>query len=468
MMFSTRTVQLLLLLSVLVTAASASAPSPPSRRHNSLSSPPLPPSHPPPPPSSSAVFPLIGNVYPHGLYYASMLIGNPAKPYFLDVDTGSDLTWLQCDAPCVSCSKGPHPYYRPAKSRLVPCEHELCVSLHRSTGEKHVCHSPSQCDYEITYADNWSSLGVLLQDSFTLRLANTSILHPLLAFGCGYDQQGEGANAPSPTDGVLGLGSGGSSIISQLRDQGVTKNVIGHCLSRRGGGYLFFGDDLVPSAGMRWARMSQTALRKYYSPGQASLYFGKHSLAVKEMPVVMDSGSSYTYFTNQPYQAFLSALKNELNKTPLKEAFEDSTLPVCWKGSKPFRSISDVKKYFRGLLLNFGSGRKAVQMEIPAENYLIITKHGNACLGILNGTEVGLNDLNIIGDVSMQDVMVVYDNEKEQIGWVQTSCDRLPNADEGIYGFEAGVSHPQFGGAAIFGEENLAQYNSKIVSSGKD
>jgi hypothetical protein len=38
-------------------------------------------------------------------YYVAMSIGDPAKPYFLDVDTGSDLTWLQCDAPCQSCNK---------------------------------------------------------------------------------------------------------------------------------------------------------------------------------------------------------------------------------------------------------------------------------------------------------------------------------------------------------------------------
>jgi hypothetical protein len=41
------------------------------------------------------------------LYYVAMNIGNPPKPYFLDVDTGSDLTWLQCDAPCRSCNKVP-------------------------------------------------------------------------------------------------------------------------------------------------------------------------------------------------------------------------------------------------------------------------------------------------------------------------------------------------------------------------
>ncbi|KAE8694219.1 Eukaryotic aspartyl protease family protein, putative isoform 2 [Hibiscus syriacus] len=30
------------------------------------------------------------------LYFTYMLVGNPQRPYFLDIDTGSDLTWIQC------------------------------------------------------------------------------------------------------------------------------------------------------------------------------------------------------------------------------------------------------------------------------------------------------------------------------------------------------------------------------------
>jgi hypothetical protein len=39
------------------------------------------------------------------LYYTHLRVGNPPKRYFVDVDTGSDLTWIQCDAPCRSCAK---------------------------------------------------------------------------------------------------------------------------------------------------------------------------------------------------------------------------------------------------------------------------------------------------------------------------------------------------------------------------
>jgi hypothetical protein len=50
---------------------------------------------------------------------------------------------------------------------------------------------------------------------------------------------------------------------------------------------------------------------------------------------------------------------------------------------------------------------------------------GNVCLGILNGTEIGLQNLNLIGDISMQDQMIIYDNEKQSIGWMPVDCDEL-------------------------------------------
>lgn len=33
-------------------------------------------------------------------YYVTLNLGNPPKPYALDIDTGIHLTWLLCDAPC--------------------------------------------------------------------------------------------------------------------------------------------------------------------------------------------------------------------------------------------------------------------------------------------------------------------------------------------------------------------------------
>lgn len=65
-------------------------------------------------------------------------------------------------------------------------------------------------------------------------------------------------------------------------------------------------------------------------------------------------------------------IKKELNGKKLKDATEDQTLPVCWKGSKPFKSIGDVKPFFKPLALAFANPRN-VQFQIQPEAYLVVT-----------------------------------------------------------------------------------------------
>ncbi|CAK9316409.1 unnamed protein product [Citrullus colocynthis] len=377
--------------------------------------------------SSSIVLPLQGNVFPNGFYNVTLYVGQPPKPYFLDPDTGSDLTWLQCDAPCQQCTETLHPLYQPSND-LVPCKDPLCMSLHSSMD--HRCENPDQCDYEVEYADGGSSLGVLVRDVFPLNLTNGDPIRPRLALGCGYDQD-PGSSSYHPMDGILGLGRGAVSMVSQLHNQGIVRNVIGHCFSSKGGGYLFFGDGIYDPYRLVWTPMSRD-YPKHYSPGFGELIFNGRSTGLRNLFVVFDSGSSYTYFNAQAYQVLTSLLNRELAGKPLREAMDDDTLPLCWRGRKPFKSLRDVRKYFKPLALSFSSGgRSKAVFEIPMEGYLIISSMGNVCLGILNGTDVGLENSNIIGDISMQDKMVVYNNEKQAIGWATANCDRVPKSRVG-------------------------------------
>ena len=57
---------------------------------------------------------------------------------------------------------------------------------------------------------------------------------------------------PPYTDGIIGLGNGKSSILSQMSSMGLIRNVVGHCLSGQGGGFLILGNDIVPSSGIVW------------------------------------------------------------------------------------------------------------------------------------------------------------------------------------------------------------------------
>ncbi|CDY10133.1 BnaC05g03760D [Brassica napus] len=388
----------------------------------------------------SFVFPLSGNVFPLGYYSVSLQIGNPPKDFTFDVDTGSDLTWVQCDAPCSGCTVRTELQYKP-KSNTVPCSDPICSALHWP--KKPECQNPKdQCDYEIEYADQGSSIGALVVDQFSLKLLDGSSFVPRLAFGCGYDQHFLSAHPPPATVGVLGLGKGKISILTQLVSAGLTRNVLGHCLSSKGGGFLFFGDNVIPSTGVSWTTLVSPGFdsrwerlftmlgfptkSNHYTTGPAELLYNGKPTGLSGLKLIFDSGSTYTYFNSKTYQAIVNLIGNDLKGKPLKDVKEDKTLAICWKGATPLKSVLEAKNLFKTLTINFKNGRTNSQLQIPPESYLIVSKTGNVCLGILNGSEVGLHDSNVIGDISMQGTMVIYDNEKQQLGWVSADCDKLP------------------------------------------
>ncbi|XP_010265186.1 PREDICTED: aspartyl protease APCB1 isoform X2 [Nelumbo nucifera] len=375
----------------------------------------------------STVFPVRGNIYPDGLYYASIYVGSPPKPYYLDMDTGSDLTWIQCDAPCISCAKGPHPLYKPSKGKIVPPRDSLCLEVQTSGS----CETCQQCDYEIEYADRSSSMGVLAMDDLPLMIANGTEVTSNFVFGCAYDQQGQLSVSPANTDGILGLSRAKISLPSQLASQGIIRNVVGHCIrsDKDGGGYMFLGDDFIPWWGMTWVPMlSSPSMNNFYHTEIMQMTYGGGKLSLGGVDnnvgrVVFDSGSSYTYFTREAYLGLIASLENVPSEELTRDK-SDSTLPICWRAKSPIRSVKDVKPFFKPLTLHFGNRWwiLSTKMLIPPEGYLIINKKGNVCLGILDGSKVHDGSTIILGDISLRGQLVVYDNVNERIGWVRSDC----------------------------------------------
>ncbi|KAK8587175.1 hypothetical protein V6N13_086179 [Hibiscus sabdariffa] len=379
-------------------------------------------------PSATTILPVRGNVYPDGLYFTYMLVGNPRRPYFLDIDTGSDLTWIQCDAPCSSCAKGANPLYKPTRTNIVTPKDSMCMEVKKNQKPQN-CETCQQCDYEIEYADHSSSLGVLARDKLHLVTANGSITNLDVVFGCAYDQQGILLNTLSKTDGILGLSRAKVSLPSQLASKGIINNVVGHCLATdvASGGYMFLGDDFVPNWGMSWVPMLGSPSIEFYHTQLVKINYGSSSLSLGGQDrnigrVVFDSGSSYTYFTKQAYDELVSSL-SEVSDLGFVQDASDPTLPICWRAPFPIRSIMDVKK-FKTLTLQFGSKWWIIskKFHIPPEGYLIISNKGNVCMGILDGSNVHDGSTFILGDISLRGQLVVYDNEKQRIGWCASDC----------------------------------------------
>ncbi|XP_062233107.1 aspartyl protease APCB1-like [Phragmites australis] len=374
---------------------------------------------------TAAIFPLSDHVFPDGQYYTTMSIGNPPRSYFLDVDTGSDFTWIQCDAPCRNCAKGPHPLYKPARGNIIPSSDSFCQEF---PGNLKPGGTSNQCDYDLTYADGSSSMGVLARDSMQLISEDGERENLDIVFGCGYDQQGNLLASLTNTDGALGLSSAAISLPTQLARQGTISNVFGHCMTTdpSGVGYLFLGDDYIPRWGMTWVPIRNGPNNIYSTEVEKVNYGDQHrsvrGLSEKLTRVIFDSGSTYMYFPREAYTNLIAVLKDASPRFVQDDS--DKTLPFCMKADFPVRSVDDVKQLFKPLILQF---KKSLfiftrTFTMSPEDYLIITDKGNVCLGVLDGTEVGFGSAIVLGDVSLRGKLIVYDNDENKIAWVQSDC----------------------------------------------
>ncbi|MCO5589199.1 hypothetical protein L7F22_043165 [Adiantum nelumboides] len=143
-------------------------------------------------------------------YYVQMGVGTPPVMNTFIIDTGSDLTWLQCD-PCLACyNQAPIPVFDSAhSSSYLPtaCPSTIC-SLAGGLGTG--CSDAHSCTYKASYLDGSSSTGVVVQESFHWGPAH---LINGWAFGCSH----AALSFPNFGSGLLGLGAEPYSILSQLR-----------------------------------------------------------------------------------------------------------------------------------------------------------------------------------------------------------------------------------------------------------
>ncbi|MCO5601445.1 hypothetical protein L7F22_055568 [Adiantum nelumboides] len=150
-----------------------------------------------------------------GGYYAQPMVGSKRRFFYLSVDTGTDLSWMQCQ-PCALCHPQINePIFTPGVDSttlsVVSGGHLLCALL-----REHATSRPDSplCSYTISYMDGATTSGTLVTDTFTL--AGASL--PSIAFGCSSRSEGFlGINSA----GILGLARGPLSFPSQLRRRNI-------------------------------------------------------------------------------------------------------------------------------------------------------------------------------------------------------------------------------------------------------
>lgn len=345
-------------------------------------------------------------------YVVTIGIGSPERDLTVVLDTGSDLTWVQCQ-PCSSCHSQEQPLFQPRESvtyEEVGCADEECFM----SGGTANCVG-SSCVYSVRYADRSFSSGYLARESITLSPNSTSsdTLTSVL-FGCGALRNG--GFRGSRVAGILGLGQGASSVVSQTSAK--YNGVFSYCLPRRGSstGYLAFGKaPLQPNIRFTPLVSNPAANPSYYSVELTGIDVGGRSLPVAPSAfaagTIVDSGTVITRLPPDAYAALRAEFRRQMS----------GRYPVASPMGRVLDTCYDVTGHDEvvvpSVALRFGGGAR---LDVDASGILLVADVSQACLAFAPNADPGR--LSIIGNMQQRAHSMVFDVAGGRVGFGANGC----------------------------------------------
>ncbi|XP_010069366.2 aspartic proteinase 39 [Eucalyptus grandis] len=361
-----------------------------------------------------------------GLYYAKIGIGTPAKDYYVQVDTGSDLMWINC-IQCRECPRRSslgidltlYDIEQSDTGKLVYCDNSFCIGY--SGGPLSGCSANVSCPYLEIYGDGSSTAGyfvkdVVLYDQVSGDLQTTTANGSVI-FGCGERQSGDlGSDNEEALDGILGFGKSNSSMISQLASSGDVKKMFAHCLdSTNGGGIFAIGRVIQP-------KVNTTPMvpdQPHYSVNMTAVQVGLELLNLTtdvfeigdRKGTILDSGTTLAYLPEIIYQPLVSKIigqQPDLNVHTVNDEY------TCFQYSE------SVDEGFPNVTFHF---ENSLTLNVHPHEYLF-PYEGLWCIGWQNSgmQSSDRRNLTLLGDLVLSNKLVVYDLEKQAIGWTEYNC----------------------------------------------
>ncbi|KAI5653281.1 hypothetical protein M9H77_30468 [Catharanthus roseus] len=352
-----------------------------------------------------------------GSYLIKIGYGTPPAESFAVVDTGSELTWTQC-LPCLKCfpSKFP-PFNTKTSSTFRPLLCNPSTNCQNSNLKNASC-KPMICSYEIGYGDNSYTRGNLVTDTITLSSRSQKISFQNVIFGCGHDNAGTYDKFMS---GIIGLTTKKRSLVSQLN--GFMHGKFSFCLAPftqvfREAGKLSFGNEgIVSGPGVV---STPLYIGTHYNLNLKAVLVGTKSLKVFDYHfpmnhtmklgggnIVIDSGSTLTYFPTTLYAQFERMMRSQIRVRPLSRP--EKPFYLCYP-ARGFFNIPIPIVVFRFL---------GADVKLRATNIFIQSSPSAVCLAIIPTR----NDA-IFGNIAQTNFLVGYNLIKGIVSFKPTDCNR--------------------------------------------
>lgn len=225
-------------------------------------------------------------------------------------------------------------------------------------------------------------------------------------------------------DGVVGMGRGELSLVSQLNI-----SVFSYCMASRfhkSEHSILLTEDEAKTA-IANKKIQTTPLLQ---PQDSNYYISLEGISVGEtkLPVstsdfeivngkggmIIYSGTTYTYLD----KGIIDMIENEFMKqTKLKKVDVPSAvynnLTRCFDPSYDVKIIPTLVFHFSG-----------ANWDVPRENY-IYEKKGQACLAFMDNDSNDAQKVSIFGNMQQQNMMVLYDLNKNSLSFIPAKCNQL-------------------------------------------
>ncbi|KAF6144049.1 hypothetical protein GIB67_001845 [Kingdonia uniflora] len=342
-----------------------------------------------------------------GNYVVRAKLGTPGQLMYMVLDTSNDGTWV----PCSGCTGCPTTLFLPANSSTfgsMDCKMPQCTQV---KGLSCPTSDSSPCLFNQSYGGDSSFAATLSQDS--LRLALDVV--PNYAFGC--------INAVSggavPPQGLLGLGRGPMSLLSQSRS--LYSGVFSYCLPSFKS-YYFSGSLKLGPTGQPTKIKTTLLLR---NPHRPSLYYvnltgitvGKVLVPIAPellafdpntgAGTIIDSGTVITRFVEPIY----SVVRDEFRKQIGRTISSLGAFDTCF--------IAKNEAIAPTITLHFTE----MDLKLPMENTLIHSSAGSlACLSMAAAPSNVNSVLNIIANLQQQNLRILFDVANSRLGIARELC----------------------------------------------
>ncbi|CAH9137780.1 unnamed protein product [Cuscuta epithymum] len=347
-----------------------------------------------------------------GGYVMKYSVGTPPVETYGIADTGSDLTWTQCQ-PCINCYQQETAVFNPQNSqsyRTVTCDASEC-SLVEVAG----CSDDNTCQYKVSYGDRSQTSGDLAVDILTIGGASFDNV----VFGCGHQNNGTFSNAAS---GIIGLGSSQVSIIKQLDP--LIGGKFAYCLSSRpdSPSHISFGPEAIVTGtnAVKTPIIKAVDQPSFYWLSLESISIGAKTFQVSKSTstsdmsadgtmvgnIIIDSGTTLTMIPSDLFTSLVTALKGSIPAAPLDDP--EGAFGLCYSTRESFEVPEIIVRFTGGADVKLSP--KGTFVEVGA---------GISCLTIIPDTDIGIS---IFGNLSEIDYLFGYDLEEQTVTFKPSDC----------------------------------------------